>query len=480
MVYTALLFLVGYLIAGTVLAMLARRMGVQRAMDYYVAGYRLGGVLAALTYAATTYSAFMIVGLVGFAYQTGVGSLGFELVYFVGTMLILSLLAPRVWVMARQRGWVSPAEMLGDLYGSKVLPAVISVLYLVALIPYMGAQVKGIAEAVNGLFPGAYMAGILLGVLVMIVWTVVAGIWSVAVTDALQGILMITAGLGLLAWLLGFVESSIGLGKAAAILDKKGLLALTPFWSITTFLGFTIPWFFFAATNPQVVQRLFMPKDKRAFSAMVRWFAFFGLLYTVVVTLIGLFAASLSHSGVLPLVERKDEVTPMLLSYAPPLLSAIVFTSIVAAAVSTADSIALSVASSVVRDLYVNLNPRASERLQVLLGRIIVVVLIVAAAAVAMARIGFIVALSVLSSAILLSLAPASLLAWVSPEQAKGKAHAALVSIVVGGLLGIVAALVYGTKALATPIMGLPIPAWILIVSTITLLAIPRKLDKTM
>ena len=116
-----LALLVTYIVLGTVVAVISRRFGVKSTTEYFVAGYRLGGFLAAMTYAATTYSAFMMVGLVGFAYATGVGALGFELAYLVATLTFLALLAPRVWLMARKRGWVSVSEMLADIYGGRGL-----------------------------------------------------------------------------------------------------------------------------------------------------------------------------------------------------------------------------------------------------------------------------------------------------------------------------------------------------------------------
>ncbi|MET1128221.1 MAG: sodium:solute symporter family protein [Thermoproteota archaeon] len=464
--------LTAYLVLGTALAVAARRMGVKTSRDYYVAGSRLGTFLAAMTYAATTYSAFMIVGLVGFAYSTGVGALGFELVYFVGTMMLLSLLAPKVWRLSKERGWISPSEMLGDLYGSRALGAIVAAIYAFALIPYMGAQVKGIAEAVSGLLGGAeyaYEAGVALGTAILAVWTIAAGMWSVAVTDALQGVWMIIAALGVLAWLLGWVSDAVGFSKATELLAGEGLTGITPFWSFTTFLGFTVPWFFFAVTNPQVVQRLFLPKDERSLAGMIKWFAFFGISYTVLVTLLGLLARSLTAAGVLPFIESRDAVTPTLLSYAPPLLAAIVFTSIAAAAGSTADSIALAVAVSIVTSLYRPLSRRASEAAEIRVGQVVVIGLILAAAAVAMTRSGFIVALSVLSSAILLALAPATIYAWVVSEAARGRGRAAAASVVVGAAIATAAAVKYGTRALVLPVAGLPLPVWTLIASTAVL-----------
>ncbi|MFW6137616.1 MAG: sodium:solute symporter family transporter, partial [Spirochaetota bacterium] len=57
----------------------AARKGLGKgAEEFFIGGRRIRGFISGMTYAATTYSAFMLVGLVGLTYQSGVGALGFE------------------------------------------------------------------------------------------------------------------------------------------------------------------------------------------------------------------------------------------------------------------------------------------------------------------------------------------------------------------------------------------------------------------
>ncbi len=456
-----------YFLVGTVIAWYSRRVGIKTAIDYYVAGYRLGGFLAAMTYAATTYSAFMMIGLVGFAYATGVGAFGFEILYLIATVFLLTLFSHRVWRLARERKWVSPAEMLGDLYGSRILAMTVSIIYLVALIPYAVAQLVGLGNLMEGVGLG-YVTGVVFGALIVFLWTYLAGIWSVASTDTYQGLWMIIASTGFLGWLLLFMFSNnLTLGNAFALLGREGLLGLKGgFWSFNVFLAFTLPWMFFAVTNPQVVQRLYMPRDEKALRAMIVYFSVFGLLYTVLVTMIGLLARSLSIAGIIPEISNRDLVTPTLLLYMNPLLAAIVFTSIVAAAVSTLDSIILTLASSTSRDIY-----RYKEyRKTITYTAIILLVLITMI--IALLKPGFVVELSVLSSLMLLPLAPVTLTAWVNPWLPKklGLGKTALPAVLSGFTIGFIAAIVYGPKkAFITPILGLPVSAWVLITSTLVL-----------
>ncbi len=452
-----------YLVIGTVIALLSRKVGIKTTSDYYVAGHRLGGILAATSYAATTYSAFMMVGLVGLTYATGVGAFGFEITYLLSTIFLLSYVAPKVWKLARERNWVSPAEMVSDLYGLKPLSIVVAVMYLISLIPYASAQLIAVGRMVEGMAPGLYWLGILLGVVAALIWTGLSGMWSLASTDLYQGLWMIIAAVGFVAWLFMWGGSDIASGTVK--MAEKGLLGMK--WSPLVFVSYSIPWAFFAVTNPQVVQKLYAPKDERALRRLITLFTLFGLSYTVIVTVVGLASRALTEAGRLPAIKVGDQVTPSLLSYAPLPLAVFVFTSIVAAAMTTMDAIVLTLSSTASRDVYQRYLG-GDDRTAINLGRISILILLLILSYVAYLRIGFIVDLSVLASALLLPLAPVTLIGWFYGRRGRIMGYAAALSLFSGFLIGLYWALIHGArKSLVTPIMGLPPTLFILAVSTI-------------
>ena len=462
-----------YIAVGTAIALVSRRFGVKTSSEYFVAGYRLGGFLSSMTYAATTYSAFMMIGLVGFAYATGVGALGFELAYLLATLALLTVLAPRVWLMARERGWVSPTEMLSDLYGINALGHLVAVLYLVALIPYISAQMIGVGSIFEGLGAG-FGTGIAVAAALSLTWVVVAGVWSVASTDAYQGLWMITAALTYVLWVTLFLVPSAGLdiGGVAKAITKAGVSGLGGFWTPTTFAAFTVPWLFFAVTNPQVVQRVFMPANERSLKRLIQYFAIYAITYTLIVTLVGLTARALTEVGVLGYISNRDLVTPTLLLTAHPALASFIYVSIVAAAISTSNSIVLSVTSSFVRDLYERRAKEVRPRRSITLANSVVASLVATSAVVAFLRPGFVVEMSVLSSVILLPLAPVTIAGWVS-EGVRGVArYSSLVAVVVGVSTALYSAAAYGPKkAFITTWFGVPISVWVLALSTLIVVA---------
>jgi SSS family solute:Na+ symporter len=113
-----------YVVFASVTAYLSRA-GKSDSMSHYFLGNRqMGGFVSAMSYSATTYSAFMLIGLAGLTYTGGVGALGFELIYLCGVTLVL-IFGPRFWMVGHRFGYVTPSEMLGHRYDNKSV-AVIS------------------------------------------------------------------------------------------------------------------------------------------------------------------------------------------------------------------------------------------------------------------------------------------------------------------------------------------------------------------
>ncbi|MCX8198583.1 MAG: sodium:solute symporter family protein [Sulfolobales archaeon] len=466
-----------YIVFGTIIALLSRRLGVKTTADYFVASYRLGGFLASMTYAATTYSAFMMLGLVGYSYATGVASLGFELIYLVATVGFLTLVGPRMWRLARERKWITPSEMLSDLYAWRPLGISIALIYMISLIPYTAAQLKGISEVASSLGL-SYEVGVVIASIVLITWIILAGIWSVATTDAYQGILMISSAIALIVWTAAFLLPSKGIDLAKAINNlvnssSGNLLDLT--WSPEFFISMSTPWIFFAITNPHVVQRIYMPRDERSYKVMVKYFAFYGFTYTLITVSLGLLFRAYASTAIDPMIEHalvreRDSVTPTFLKLAHPLIASVVYTSIIAAAISTANSIVLTVASSITRDLYERRISVPNQRVSRAVTTISIVSLTIVAALATYYRPAFIVDLSVLSSVMLIPLAPITIIGVYS-KPSRAKSYFALTSLLVGCGLTMALAIIKGPiRVLRETLMGIPISLLILVISTIIML----------
>ncbi len=360
--------------------------------EYFIAKRELNAFLGFSTYFATTYSAFMLVGLVGYAYLYGVGTLGFELMYLLGTLALLSTIGVSIYRLGKRLNAITPTQLVYEVYNAVVFRHLTPFLYIAFLIPYMSIQLIGPALILKA-YGLPYVAGVLLMALVVYAYTAISGFRGVSYTDALQGLLFLATSIALAICLSPYLDK--GLKHHPELLGLPGGM---DFWTPEKFVFMTIPWMFFALSNPQVLQRIYAVKSIGAYKRMVISFAIAGLIYTALMVLIGLEARGLFEIGELPRVDP-NLVTPTILRYVNPILAALTVVSIVAAAKSTLDSILLTLSSCMSIDVL-------KGRGGIWAARGVVAVILGLSIYFALARYGPVVRLAVESSSALLTLVP--------------------------------------------------------------------------
>jgi len=374
-----------YVAVGTAISVIVFR-ARQTEEEYFVGGRMISGFVSSLTYASTTYSAFMMVGLVGLSFQTGIGALVFEVSYLAGTILLLSLYGKKIWKMGKQKGFVSPIELLTYRYGRSA-GVFASGIAIVALIPYTSSQVIALGLIFQSFGGFRFIYGVSFAAVVIILWTFIGGLRGVAITDAIQGMFMVCAAFAGIVW----TGSHYG--------GLELLRFPSDFWTPVRFVNFTLPWFFFALTNPQVVQRLFIPRNERSFNRMVFFFGLYGFIYTLIVTGIGFSARHGAVNGLFPVVQDRDRVIIEVLARMRPWLAISLALSIVFASVSTANSIILTLTSMVARDIF-------RRRKKIVVGKSFILILTGIVFLFSIFRPNYIVELAVSSSSILLCTLP--------------------------------------------------------------------------
>ena len=444
--------------AGCLLSHLARRLMGPGVAEYFVADRKLTAIPAAMTYAATTYSAFMMVGLVGLTYKLGSSTLGFELTYLIGTVVLLVYFAPRIWAAGRVYGLITPPELLSRRFESRLVGAVATLICAVMIVPYASVQYMGIGYLVEGLTGGStpFIVGALIVMVTVFAYAYWAGMRSVAWTDTLQAAIMMASSIALVLYV---VDALLGGWQSYVVrLHVEASELLKVRWPLMSYLGLVVPWFFFALSNPQVFQRYYVPKDAATLRRMIAGFAVFGLIYTLICTQLG-FMARL----VVPGLAMPDKAMPELLARVPAALALATFIGILAAAVSTLNSIVLTLSSMVGRDIYRAIRPQASEEAELLVGKLFIPIFAAACFVFAMLRPGLIVILSAMASGGMLMLVPSIIAAFT---WRRATAQGALASMVGGSA---VVAVGYALKA--SP-LGVPATIWGLATSTLLLILV--------
>ncbi|MGB9729482.1 MAG: sodium:solute symporter family protein [Thermoprotei archaeon] len=401
----------------------ARRKGALKSVEeFYLANRMLNTLQFLFTYFATTYSAFMFIGLVGYSYFYGVGSLGFELTYLMGTAAILSLLSVPIYRKAKKLNVITPTQLIYLENGSKLARYITSISYLVFLIPYMSVQVIGPAVILSILGIPREIS-ILTTILTVFVYVYFGGMRGVVYTDIAQGAYFLLVSLMFVA--------SVFQGLFSTPLQLHTIPGGLSFWTFERFLSLTIPWIFFALTNPQVLQRIYVTSSEKNLTKGTVLFLIAGFTLTIVMVLTGLGGAGLFK------LQTKDPnmVTPMIMSSLPISFQLAIALAVWAAALSTFDSILLTLASIIDIDLI--------GKGSVKLGRWAVLGIIVIVGIFSFYTAAPVVILAVASSAALLYLAPILIVAILRGLSKNEASLLTLLGFVSFTLLFIVRNLVY-------------------------------------
>ncbi len=423
-----------------------RRRQSESEEDYYLAGRSQGWVVSSLTIMATFFSSFALLGAPGMVYRDGVVFALFSLNVPVAGVAIY-LLGARIRRIGQDRGYLTPADMIADHYGSPVgLRLLVALVGLLYAVPYVVIQIQAGGILSQQLFPGtnAFEIGAGLLAAITMVYVTIGGMRSVAWTDVVQGGLlvagMLLAGIAAVAVLGGpgpFFE-------AVAKLPPKSLSApgTTGRWtpellftaSLFASLGSMIQpaqWMrFYAARSDDVLRR-----SALIFAAVLTLCFFFGVMLVglggqvlyPLLDAVGEYRTTatgsiLPHPSVGSTPGDFDQILvvvlknhlPELLGPAGVILATLILVAIMAAAMSTADSNLHALSALITHDVYDQfIRPEASQEERTWVGRgLIVAVTVLALLLVIIARrsdsnpLGMIVILGLLAIAFSTQLLP--------------------------------------------------------------------------
>ena len=321
--------------------------------DFYLAGRGLGPVVLGFTLYATQYSGNTLVGYPGEAYRVGfpwVMSVGFML----SIVVVYLVIAPRLRAASVRGGFVTPADWLDHRFGSPALTRVTTVLMAAAILNYLLAQLMAMGHVAAGLSDGAipYATGVLVLAAAILGYELLGGLRAVAWTDCLQGALLAVGLCGLLS---ATFLSGEGLGAATAwVLENQPEKGFRPGAEVMATWASTILLISFSgAVYPQAIQRIFAARSTGSLRKALAALSFLPFLTTLPVFLVGILALP-RLSGLTGI--GADQVLPALLRgwaaestwmFAMCLVTVV---GVVAAIMSTADSVLLTLSSMLAKD----------------------------------------------------------------------------------------------------------------------------------
>jgi SSS family solute:Na+ symporter len=172
---------------------LAARRGLRMTLEQWtVAGRGFGGLLVFLLTAGEIYTTFTFLGGSGYAY--GRGAPAYYILAYGSLAYILSYwLLPPIWRYAKQERLVSQSHFFAKKYDSPGLGILVAIVGVVALVPYLDLQFKGLGIIVSLASYGSISstAAIWIGAATVTIYVIISGVHGVAWNAAVKDILIL-------------------------------------------------------------------------------------------------------------------------------------------------------------------------------------------------------------------------------------------------------------------------------------------------
>ncbi|MBO4941007.1 MAG: sodium:solute symporter [Clostridia bacterium] len=362
---------------------------------FVLGGRAVGPWLTAFAYGTSYFSAVIFVGYAGqFGWKFGIASTWIGIGNAVlGSLLAWMVLGRRTRLMTQKLESATMPEFFGKRYGSSSLKIAASLIVFVFMIPYTASLYNGLSRLFEMAFPGvSYSVCVVVMAILTGVYVIAGGYMATAINDFIQGVIMIVGIVAVIAAVLsqngGFIEALNGLaavsveGSAPGAFnsffgpDPLGLL----FVVILTSLG---TW-----GLPQMVQKFYAIKSEKDITKGTIISTVFAIIVAGGCYFLGgfgrLFTDRLTFLENGSIVGGFDAIVPTMLSGLPDILIAVVIVLVLSASMSTLSSLVLASSSTLTLDfLKGNIIKDMSEKKQVFIMRIFIVVFIVISAYIA-------------------------------------------------------------------------------------------------
>jgi len=318
---------------------------------FVTADKSLGGWVAAISSAASSESAWVMLGLSGLGYSRGLAA------YWAALGCTLGFVATSLFVVVQLRRSSSDLQILtlGDyleqLLGDRrhVIKIVSSVLIAFFMLVYVVAQFVGTGKQMSGMHLMGYRSGVAAGAVIIGIYVLIGGYAAVCWTDLLQGLLM---ALVMIAFPLVALARAGGLAPVSAALQTAGL---DTFWVGGQALSWGAIGFMMGQLGigigypgmPHSIIRFVTVRDDRA----AKNAAVIGVVWGALV-LFGAVSLGIIGRALLPELKDPEHILPAFTAqYFHPVIGGAILASVSAAIMSTADSQLMMAATALIHDL---------------------------------------------------------------------------------------------------------------------------------
>ena len=344
--------------------------------DFFLGGRQMGAWVSALSAGASDMSAWVLMGLPASIYAMGLGQTWIAIGLIIGYALSWIFEAPRLRrfsIMADDSITIPQYLTNRFLSKSKVLQIICAVIFLFAYTIYAASSIKACGTLFNTVMGIDTRTAMYIAAVIIIAYTFLGGFSAVCWTDFFQGLLMLGALLIAPIFALSLVKN----GGAAASEISENFWNFTADWrDIVSGLGWGLGYF----GMPHIIIRFMSIRSEKE----VRKSSVIGISWTLIILTFSVISGAIGRIFLGEIEDSSIVFITMVRRIFPALVSGILLSAILAAAMSTADSQLLASASAFASDVYKPIiRKNASDKEMLWVSRLVVLAISIIAVLIA-------------------------------------------------------------------------------------------------
>ncbi len=347
--------------------------------EYFLGGRSMGPWVSALSAGASDMSAWVLMGLPASIYAMGLGQTWIAIGLAIGYILSWLVEAPRLrrYSIAAKDSITIPQYLTNRfLTGNRALQLISALIFLIAYTIYAASSIKACGTLFNTVMGIDATVAMYIAAVIIICYTFLGGFSAVCWTDFFQGLLMLGALLIAPIFALALINS--GDGAVTMTQLPAGHLKLFTNWKdVLSGLGWGLGYF----GMPHIIIRFMSLRSDKDLKKSAK----IGITWTVLILLFSVAAGLIGRMFLGEIEDSSVVFITMVRKIFPALLSGLLLSAILAAAMSTADSQLLASASAFASDVYkpVFRKDKASEKEMLWAGRFVVLIIAIVAVLIA-------------------------------------------------------------------------------------------------
>ena len=396
--------MVAYLLGMLTIGFLASRKN-ETVGDFYLGGRQLGPFVTAMSAEASDMSSWLLMGLPGLAYLSGIAEPVWTAIGLaVGTYINWLIVAKRLRRYSHAAGnSITLPQFFSNRYGDKknVLTLIAALVIVIFFIPYTASGFSAIGKLFSSLFNVDYHLAMIVGAIVVIFYTMTGGFLAASMTDLVQSIIMSIAltivlffGINQAGGMGAVLENAKGLAGHLSLAfshvpDPKDLFAAgttSPYGFLT--IVSTLAWGLGYFGMPHILLRFMAIEDENKLKLSRRIASVWVVIAMGVAIMIGVIGLGMTAAGVIPQLTTSGSAETIIVSIAhrlstfgfvPALFAGLILSGIMASTMSTADSQLLAASSSVSQDIlsgFFGLKLDSKTHLKVARGSLLIIAVI--------------------------------------------------------------------------------------------------------